>query len=95
MRQYEVMLILPAEADESAVAAAVDRIAKVVSGSEGEVTKVDRWGRKRLAHEIAHQSEGYFVVVQFTSDPPAIVELERTLKLADDVLRHKVVVQAA
>jgi small subunit ribosomal protein S6 len=95
LRQYEVMLILPAEADESVVGGAVERITRIVSDSGGEVTGVDRWGRKRLAYEIATQSEGYYVVVDFKAEPSAIAELERTLHLADEVLRHKVVVKAA
>ncbi|HKZ26369.1 MAG TPA: 30S ribosomal protein S6 [Actinomycetota bacterium] len=95
MRQYEVMLILSAEADESVVGGAVDRITKIVSDSGGEVTNVDRWGRKRLAFEISNQSEGYYVVAEVRAEPSAIPELERTLHLADEVLRHKVVVRAA
>ena len=85
------MLILPAEADESVLAQAVDRIAKVVSEGDGAVGNIDRWGRRRLAFEIAKQNEGYYAVVDFTADPKAIRELERTLHLADEVLRFKVV----
>ncbi len=87
------MLILPPEADESVVGGAVDRITKLVSEGGGEVGKVDRWGRRRLAFEIARQSEGYYVVVEFKSDPSAIIELDRTLHFADEVLRFKVVVR--
>lgn len=90
MRGYEIMLILSAEADESVVATAVDRIAKVVSGSGGEVTNVDRWGRRRFAYELDHQSEGYYVVVNFTAEPTVQSELERILNLADEIIRHKV-----
>jgi small subunit ribosomal protein S6 len=89
------MLILPAEADESVVTQAVDRITKVVAEQGGEVGKIDRWGRRRLAFEIAKQNEGYYVVVEFTAEPEAITELERTLHLADEVLRFKVVVKGA
>ncbi len=89
------MLILPAEAEESVVASAVDRITKVVSEGGGEVGKVDRWGRRRLAYEIARQNEGYYVVAEFTAEPTVIADLERHLALADEVLRHKVVVRAA
>ena len=95
LRRYEVVLILPAEAEESVVSGTVDRITKVVSESGGEIGKVDRWGRRRLAFEIARQNEGYYVVAEFTAEPAAIVELERQLTLADEVLRHKVVVRAA
>lgn len=83
------MLILPAEADESVVAAAVDRIAK----SGGEVTKTDRWGRRRFAFEINDQTEGYYVVVQFSAEPAGQAEMERVLTLADEIIRFKVMVR--
>ena len=95
MRQYEVMLILPAEADESVVGTAVDRITKVISDAGGEVGKIDRWGRKRFAYEIDKQAEGYYVVIELQADPTALSELDRTLLLADEVVRFKVVVRAA
>jgi len=87
------MLILPAEADESVVSAALDRITRAVSDGGGEVGNVDRWGRRRLAFEIDKQHEGYYVVVEFTADPGVITELERILHLADEVMRFKVVVR--
>jgi small subunit ribosomal protein S6 len=89
LREYEAMLILPAEADESVVATAVDRIAK----SGGEVTKTDRWGRRRFAYEINDQTEGYYVVVQFSAEPTSQAEMERVLTLADEVIRFKVMVR--
>jgi len=87
------MLILPAEADESVVSAALDRITRVVSDAGGAVGTVDRWGRRRFAFEIDRQTEGYYVVAEFTAEPGVIAELERTLHLADEVLRFKVVVR--
>jgi small subunit ribosomal protein S6 len=87
------MLILPPEADESVVSGALDRITRVVGEGGGAVGNVDRWGRRRLAFEVERQTEGYYVVVEFTAEPSAIVELERTLHLADEVLRFKVVVR--
>jgi small subunit ribosomal protein S6 len=95
LREYEVMLILPAEADESAVGGAVERITKVHSEGGGEVKNIDRWGRRRFAFPIARQSEGYYVVVRFTGEPSSLAEIDRTLTLADEVMRFKVVVRAA
>jgi small subunit ribosomal protein S6 len=89
------MFIVPPEADESVVGGIIDRITKIVSQAGGQVGKVDRWGRRRLAYEIARQNEGYYVVVAFTAEPSVIVELERSLHLADEVLRFKVVQRAA
>jgi small subunit ribosomal protein S6 len=79
------MLILPAEADEALVTTAVERITKVIEPSGGEVTKLDRWGRKRFAYEIDHQTEGYYVLVQFKAEPATQQELDRALKIADEV----------
>ena len=93
MREYECMLILPAEADEALVTTAVERITKVIAPTGGEVTKLDRWGRKRFAYEIAHQTEGYYVLVQFRAEPATQQELDRALKIADEVIRHKVMLQ--
>ena len=87
------MLILPAEADEAVVSGALDRITRVVSEGGGQVGNVDRWGRRRLAFEVDRQSEGYYVVVEFTADSEAITGLERALHLADEVLRFKVSVR--
>jgi len=95
LREYEIMLILPAEADEALVGTAIDRITKVVSTAGGEVGKIDRWGRRRFAFEIAKQTEGYYVVARFTAEPTTAVELERALNLADEVLRHKVLLLPA
>ena len=86
------MLILPAEADEAVVGTATDRIATVVAKHDGQVRNTERWGRRRLAYEIDDQGEGYYIVVTFSAEPVAQTELERTLNLADEVLRHKVVV---
>ena len=84
------MFILPAEADEALVGTTVGRIEKVVSANGGAIGQIERWGRRRFAYELADQHEGYYVVTTFTAEPTAQTELERVLNLADEVLRHKV-----
>jgi small subunit ribosomal protein S6 len=93
LRQYEAMLILPAEADEKVVGTAVDRITKVIEPSGGSVGGIDRWGRRRFAFEIDRQTEGYYVVVAFDSEPETIAPLERALTLADEIMRAKVTIR--
>jgi small subunit ribosomal protein S6 len=95
MRKYEIMLILPAEADDKVIGGVTDRISQVLSQSGGEVVKVNRWGRRRLAFEINRQPEGFYLIVECQADPAAMKELDRVLALADDVLRFKAVVRAA
>jgi len=93
LREYEVMFIVAAEADEKVVSTAIDRITKVISANGGEVSEIDRWGRRRFAFEIDHANEGYYVVATFTAEPTAQAELDRVLNLADEVIRHKVLVR--
>jgi small subunit ribosomal protein S6 len=95
MRKYEIMLILPPEADDKVVGGVTDRITQVLGERGGEVVKVDRWGKRRLAYELNRQPEGFYVIVEVQADPDAMKELDRVLALADDVLRFKVVVRAA
>lgn len=95
MRKYEIMLILPADADDQVVAGAVDRVAKILAERGGEVGNVDRWGKRRFAYELKKQTEGYYVVAEFTAEPDTIRELDRVLTLADEVVRFKIVVREA
>ena len=91
MRKYEIMLILPAESDEAVVTRVVDRINSTLADGKGQVGKLDRWGRRRLAFEIDKQSEGYYLLADLEAEPDALAELDRVLHLADDVIRFKVV----
>jgi small subunit ribosomal protein S6 len=95
LRKYEIMLILPAEADDKVIGGVTDRISQILSEGGGAVEKVDRWGKRRLTYEIRRQSEGFYLIVQCQSDPAAIKELDRVLSLADEVIRFKVVARAA
>jgi len=95
VRKYELMLILPAERDESVVTRVVERINTTLADGKGQVGKLDRWGRRRLAYEIAHQAEGYYLVAELEAEPAALTELDRVLHLADEVIRFKVVQRVA
>jgi small subunit ribosomal protein S6 len=95
MRKYEVMLILPAEADDKVISSVTDRISQVLAQSGGQVVNVERWGKRRLAYEIAKQTEGFYLVVECQAEPESIKELDRVLALVDGVVRFKTVVRAA
>jgi small subunit ribosomal protein S6 len=95
LREYEVMAILDPDADEQKVSGVVDRITQILSSGGGEVSNVDRMGRRKLAHEINRRSEGIYVLVAFKSEPEALIELDRVLLLADEVVRFKIIRKAA
>jgi len=91
MRPYEVMIILDPALDDDVIRAEVDRAVELIRSRGGQPGRVDRWGRRRLAYEIAHKREGYYVLLEATAEPAVMAELDRTLHLADGVLRHKVI----
>lgn len=91
MNDYEVTYILRPSLEESEVEERANAIAEILKSQRGEVTNIERLGRKRLAYEIKDVREGSYVVMQFKSDPAASKELERQLKLHEDVLRAIVV----
>jgi len=91
MRPYEVMIILDAGLEEEAIRPAIDRATDLIQSRGGNVGSVDRWGRRRFAYELKHKWEGYYVVLRAEADPSVMAELDRSLFLADEVLRHKVI----
>jgi|HubBroStandDraft_2_1064218.scaffolds.fasta_scaffold38373_3 small subunit ribosomal protein S6 len=91
MNDYEVTYILRPSLEEAEVEERANAIAEIIKNQGGQVTGVERLGKKRLAYEISDAREGNYVVMQFQSDPAASKELERQLKLHEDVLRALVI----
>jgi small subunit ribosomal protein S6 len=90
MRRYEMMIILDPALEERTVAPSLDQFLKVVTASGGTVSKVDVWGRRRLAYEIDKKSEGIYTVVDLVAEPDTVKELDRQLNLNEAVLRTKI-----
>ncbi|MDQ6909263.1 MAG: 30S ribosomal protein S6 [Actinomycetota bacterium] len=91
MRPYEVMVIFDPALEEQAIQARVDDSTKLIESRGGDPGRVERWGKRRLAYEIRHQRDGYYVLIAANAEPDTMNELGRSLLLADDVLRYKVI----
>lgn len=91
MRPYEVMIILDAGLEEDAIRGVLDRSVELLRSRGANPGRVDRWGRRRFAYEVNHKSEGYYVRLEVSGEPPALADLDRALHLADEVVRHKVI----
>ncbi|KRT35707.1 ribosomal protein S6 [Acetomicrobium hydrogeniformans ATCC BAA-1850] len=77
--------------DVEEVKAQVDEISEVIKGLGGEFHKSDIWGKRRLAYPVEKQVEGYYALIEFDLEPSQIGEVDRLLKLRDQVLRHLIV----
>jgi small subunit ribosomal protein S6 len=85
------MVIIDGDADDAAVDSAVARISEAITAKDGDIRTTDRWGRRRFAYEINHKHEGYYVVFEAMAEAGALDDLERQLRLADDIVRHKLI----
>ena len=90
MNKYEVMFIAKPLED-----AEVDPIAEFVSNlikkNGGNVEKVDRWGKRHLAYPVKKQADGNYLLINFEADPEVIKEIDRVMKIQDDILKHLIV----
>ena len=90
-RQYELVYILPPASTEQQVAEVHEQVASVVSRMDGQLEKTDNWGRRKLAYEIGPHKEGVYVLQVIIGSGDLMKELDRRLKVLDQVLRHLVV----
>lgn len=90
MRKYEVMYIIRPDVEQEALQALVDKFNGIISNG-GEVTKTDVIGKRRLAYEINKLRDGYFVLVHFNATAEVVNELDRVMKITDEVIRTLIV----
>jgi small subunit ribosomal protein S6 len=91
LRDYELVTIVSPEVTEENIGGVNERLGQWIASGGGEVTNVNVWGRRRMAYPIRDFREGTYVATQFRMDPPATKELERSLKLSEDILRYLLV----
>jgi small subunit ribosomal protein S6 len=95
MRQYELYLVIDADAEEEDVNAIVERMTQMISAgngdTSGEVLKVETRNKRRLTYSIKKKSEGQDTILYFQTPPQALPEMERVLKLDERVLRFLIV----
>jgi small subunit ribosomal protein S6 len=91
MRDYELAFIIMPNVDDNGVTAVVEKVSQFVKSANGEVASVDVWGRRTLAYAINNHREGIYVLFQTKMPPAALTELERNLKLSEEIIRYLLV----
>lgn len=90
MRDYEVVIILQPDLDETAVGEAIERVKSWITDAGGSIEKVDLWGKRRLAYRIRKQRDGIYVLIQAKMETSFTAELERNLQLLETVMRFMI-----
>jgi small subunit ribosomal protein S6 len=85
------MVIFDAGLEEDVIRGIVERATEVVRSKGGNPGRVETWGKRRLAYELNHRTEGYYVLLEVSGEPAALAELDRMFSLADEVIRHKII----
>jgi len=87
-RDYELGFILSPEVSEEQTRAILDRVEQVVANHGGQIVRVNQWGRRRLGYPIERHRDGFYVFIDMILTPENVIELDRTLKVSEEVLRH-------
>jgi small subunit ribosomal protein S6 len=88
MREYELTIIVRSDVEEPDLMALIDRVKALVTDQGGEVAKLELWGTRRLAYPIKQVREGQYVFMVTQLPPQALAEVDRGIKLIEDILRH-------
>ena len=90
MKDYEVMFILRPAEDE-VINPNIEKYEELITKNGGIVQKTDKWGVKRLAYTIENLDSGYYVLMTFSASKYCVMELDRVMKISDEVLRHMII----
>ena len=85
------MIIIDGDQEDTMVDEVVSTVDTWIQEQSGQVAKTDKWGKRRFAYEINHKNEGHYVVLEMTTGQVDMEPLERTLRLTDEVVRHKLI----
>ena len=90
MNNYETIIIINSNLEEATIKSTIGKITDLMA-KHGKVESTEEWGKKKLAYPIQKQSEGYYVLINFSSNPDFIDELERVYNITDEIIKHIIV----
>ena len=90
-RDYELGFIVNPEVSEEQTGALLGRIEQIVTNHDGQVVRVNQGGRRRMAYPIEHHRDGFYIFIDMILTPETVFELDRTLKVTEEVLRHMII----
>ena len=95
MSKYELALVVNAKIEDDARAAVVEKAKEYVTRYGGTVTEVEEWGKKRLAYEVQKMREGFYYFIHFEAETACPAEVERHVRIMDNVMRYLIVKEEA
>jgi small subunit ribosomal protein S6 len=87
-RRYETIFITPADMPDEELHALIERYSAIITGRNGILVKVEKWGKRKLAYEIKNHLRGYYILLDFAGQTDVVNELERNFKIDDKILKY-------
>lgn len=95
MNKYELAVIVNAKIEDEVRVATIEKVKEYITRFNGTISNVDEWGKKRLAYEIQKMKEGYYYFIQFESDSTVPGEIEKRVRIMENVIRYLCIRQDA
>ena len=88
MNKYELAVVVSAKIEDDERAQVIEKVKALVERFGGQISDVDEWGKRRLAYEIQKMKEGFYYFIHFESEATAPAEIEKRIRIMDNVLRY-------
>jgi len=89
MRKYETIFILDPDLEDEQTQSTIEKIKGIVTQNNGEIIKVEDWGKRKLAYEVKKKAKGHYILMYFSGSPTLVSELERNFRVMDAVMKFQ------
>jgi len=89
MRKYESIFILDPDLEEEQAQTAIEKVKGIITQTNGEILKVEDWGKRKLAYDVKKKSKGHYILIHFSGTPALLSELERNFRVMDAVIKFQ------
>ncbi len=89
MRKYETIFILDPDLEEEQTQSVTEKVKGIITQANGEILKVEDWGKRKLAYEVKKKSKGHYFLIHFLGTPALLSELERNFRVMDAVIKYQ------
>jgi len=89
MRKYETIFILDPDLEEEQAQSAIEKVKGIITQAQGEILKVEDWGKRKLAYEVKKKAKGHYLLIHFSGTPALLSELERNFRVMDAVIKFQ------
>jgi small subunit ribosomal protein S6 len=89
MRKYETIFILDPDLEEEHAQSTIEKAKGIITQADGEILKVEDWGKRKLAYEVKKKSKGHYILIHFSGTPALLSELERNFRVMDAVIKFQ------